>query len=91
MIRFITSTTYGQWLPGDERGFVSNVQTGGEHREKHNRFGTRIDAGMPGLKRSAKEAMEGAPVFLNVDQATMLVEQFRETADIRTGRSSERP
>ena len=38
---------------------------------------------MPGLERSAREAMKGKPVFLDAEQATMLVEQFQETAGIR--------
>ncbi len=83
MLRFITSTTYGQWLPGDERGFVSNVRTGTEHRDKHNRYGVAFDKNMPGLKNAARNAMKGEPVFLTLEQAKILIEQFRETATFR--------
>src|SRR5690349_21194983 len=32
----LTWTTYGTWLPGDERGFVSNVRDGDGPEVKHN-------------------------------------------------------
>jgi len=41
----LTWTCYGNWLPGDERGYVSNTrQTRGGFRPKHNIPQTRFDA-----------------------------------------------
>jgi hypothetical protein len=65
----LTWTTYGTWLPGDERGFVSSVEDGPGPQVRHNVPGTEPDADMPGLRRSAQELMRGQPVFLNHEQA----------------------
>jgi len=83
VIVFLTSTTYAQWLPGDARGFVSNVDVGGNHLERHNRYGTPFDADMPQLRQSAKERLKGEPVVFNQKQAEVLFGQFCETARIR--------
>ena len=74
MYLFITSTTYAQWLPGDERGFVSRVNS-----EIHNQYGTPVDADVPWLKRYTTNRLKGEPVFLNHEQAEVLLEQFKET------------
>ncbi|GHT26288.1 hypothetical protein FACS18942_03470 [Planctomycetales bacterium] len=79
MFLFITSTTKGQWLPGDERGFVSNVKVG-DHYEIHNQYGTPVDKNVPALRRAARERMKGTPVFLTQEQADVLMRQFCETA-----------
>jgi len=78
MYLFITSTTYAQWLPGDERGFVSRV-----HSEIHNIYDTPIDADMPRLKKYAASQLKGKPVFLNNDHAKVLFEQFQDTISRR--------
>jgi len=83
MVVFLTSTTCAQRLPGDARGFVSNVDVGGKHEERHNRYGTPFDADMPQLRQSAKEQLKGEPVVFNREQAEVLFEQFHETAGIR--------
>ena len=83
MIVFLTSTTYAQWLPGDARGFVSNVDVGGGRIERHNRYDTPFDADMPQLRQVAKDRLKGPPVVFNREQAEVLFEQFRETARIR--------
>ena len=40
----LTWTTYGTWLPGDQRGFVSNVPNGSGPEVRHNIPGTPYDA-----------------------------------------------
>jgi REP element-mobilizing transposase RayT len=75
----ITSTTYGTWLPGDARGFVSTVHNDDGHRVRHNEFGTPYDAGIPELESSAQKLMRGTPVFLGSAQALVVKEQFLET------------
>ncbi|MFT3879341.1 MAG: hypothetical protein QM703_06740 [Gemmatales bacterium] len=68
-----TSTTYGTWLPGDERGFVSTVNNyrpeDVEHNQtrtrlRHNQPDTRYDRRMPGLKSSAKQLLKCDPIYL---------------------------
>jgi len=71
MYLFITSTTYAQWLPGDERGFVNRA---------NNQYGAPFREGHAGLKNSAKSRLKGEPIFLNGEHAQVLFEQFQETA-----------
>ena len=78
MYLFITSTVYAQWLPGDKRGFVSRVNA-----EIHNEYGTSIDADVTWLRKYTSEHLKGEPVVLNLDQATVLFEQFQETISYR--------
>jgi len=78
MYLFITSTTYAQWLPGDERGFVSRVEG-----EIHNQYGEAIDADIPWLKKYAASQRKGEPVLFNSEHAKVLFEQFQETVSHR--------
>ncbi len=80
----ITWTCYGQWLPGDERGFVSAVEdeeTG--IRTIHNIPGTPFDAVMPALKAHSQSIMKGPPVTLTQLDADALIAQYQETAGVR--------
>ena len=85
----LTSSFYGTWLPGDERGFVGRVRDGRPDdpptvaRIEHDIPGTPYDEDMPGLERASAELMNGPPVFAEVGHAEVLVPQFRETADFR--------
>src|SRR4051794_8559842 len=79
----LTSTTYGTWLPGDERGFVSPVGDGPGPEGLPNTPGTPVDADMPGLARSAREHLKGPPVYLTRDHAEVLLAQLQETARYR--------
>jgi REP element-mobilizing transposase RayT len=75
----ITSTTYGTWLPGDRRGFVSTVANPPGPRVRHNQPGTPYDANMPELRESARSLLQGKPVYLSVEQAEVVLLQFQET------------
>jgi REP element-mobilizing transposase RayT len=79
----LTSTTYGTWLPGDSRGFVSNVadETGGGVR--HNERGAPCDANLPALRTYMRRQLIGSPIFLNEEQAEVTLSQFQETATYR--------
>jgi REP element-mobilizing transposase RayT len=79
----LTWTTYGTWLPGDDRGFVSNVRAGDGPEVKHNTPGTPYDNKLRGLTIAAREQMTGAPIWLNREHAVLLARQFRETAGHR--------
>lgn len=80
----LTWTTYGTWLPGDERGFVSNVDDGASAKQvRHNIPGTPYDKDMADLMTAATARTVGDPVRLNKRQAEALLLQFNETANYR--------
>jgi len=88
----LTSTFYGNRLPGDPRGFVSRVRDlrpgdsvsdAGRHeraRHEHDIPGTPCDADMPGLYRSAQSLLKGPVIRIALEQAQALTPQFQETA-----------
>jgi REP element-mobilizing transposase RayT len=83
----LTSTTYGTWLPGDQRGFVSPVKdelSGG--LVLHNIPGTPCDADIPELLLAARQRMKGPAVRFIMAQASVVLDQFRETAGVRDWR-----
>lgn len=79
----LTWTTYGTWLPGDRRGFVSNVQDGPGSEVRHNIPGTSYDADDERVRQRALDNLVGEPVWLTAEQADTVVEQFRQTAAYR--------
>jgi REP element-mobilizing transposase RayT len=85
----LTSTFYGNWLPGDPRGFVSRVRETrpedlpAESRVEHDTPGTPYDADLPGLHRYARQQLRGAPIRIHPDQAQVPLNQFQETATYR--------
>jgi REP element-mobilizing transposase RayT len=81
---FLTWTTYGTWLPGDGRGFVSNIDGGDGHGRRLNKPATEPAAGIRGLELWARRQMVGFPVMLNHQMATDLADQFQQTAVIRS-------
>ncbi len=81
--RFLTWTTYGTWLPGDERGFVGIVPDESGQIVNHNRFGTPPARPNQPLRQSAERSLKSPPIVLNLEQARSLLAQFQETAQIR--------
>jgi len=85
----LSSTFYGTWLPGDERGFVGRVRDARPDdpttpfRFAHDIPGTPYDEDLPGLARASAEQMKGPPVFIDRVQAEVLLSQFLETARYR--------
>jgi REP element-mobilizing transposase RayT len=85
----LTSTFYGNWLPGDPRGFVSRVRDSRPEdpctpvRKEHDAPGTPYDADLPGLYHSAQQSLRGAPIRIDAEQAHVLLKQFQETAAYR--------
>jgi REP element-mobilizing transposase RayT len=79
----ITWTAYGNWLPGDPRGFVGNVCELGGTQANHNVPGTPYDADLPALTKYVREHMKGPPVTLDEFDADALIGQYQETASIR--------
>ena len=79
----ITWTTYGSWLPGDPRGFVSAVDDGDGRSVIHNVFGTEYDRNVPKLARFAARRMRGRPIRLTQPQAQIVLQQVHETIAYR--------
>ena len=85
----LTSTFYGNWLPGNERGFVGRVwehrpEDGSPGRRKeHDRSGEAFDAEIPGLKRASESRLSQLPIRINTQHAACLLQQFQETAEYR--------
>ncbi len=80
---FITWTCYGNWLPGDERGFVGNVRDRDGVQVVHNIPGTPYDKDMPRLEAWVWRHMTGSPVTLERREADALIAQYQETTRIR--------
>ena len=80
---FLTWHTYGTWLPGNEKGFVSAIRNSAGEAEIHNIPGTRIDSDSPHLEAWSRRQLKSKPIILNKSQAHTLCEQFLETAKIR--------
>jgi hypothetical protein len=76
-------TCYGQWLPGESRGFVGNVRDQDGNQVTHNAPGTEYDADIPNLKGWVQQNMNGDPVTLSKRDANILIAQYQETARIR--------
>jgi hypothetical protein len=76
----LTWTTYGTWMPGDERGFVTAVREEFGEQVIHNIPGTECDSNLPGLKRYALEQMTEVPVRLSKPRAEVILAQLQETA-----------
>jgi REP element-mobilizing transposase RayT len=76
-------TMYGNWLPGDPRGFVSEVRDETGDKVLHNTPGTPCDADLPALHAYAASIMTEDAIRLNLAQAEALAEQLQETAGHR--------
>ncbi len=74
----LTWTTYGTWLPGDERGFVGRVPDEQGGHFIHNLPGEPYDADEPQLQQEGLRQRKGAPVKLTREQAGVCVEAFGE-------------
>ena len=77
---FVTFTTYGTWLPGDERGSVSDLPDGRGGVVRHNHVGEPYDGGDPGRRADADAARKEPVVRLSAAQAAAVLAQLRETA-----------
>ncbi len=85
----LTSTTYGTWLPGDNRGSVTSVRDyrgtdrATKSRVEHDLPGEPWEPAIKGLQRSAGALIGQSPVLLTGDQAQLVCKQFVETAEVR--------
>ena len=79
----LTWTTYGTWLPGDRRGFVSPVRDECGVELVHNVPGTPYDSDLVSLEGFARSEMKGPPIHLRRDHADAMLPRLRETAEYR--------
>ncbi|MFN0019337.1 MAG: hypothetical protein ACKVP0_13820 [Pirellulaceae bacterium] len=79
----LTWTTYGTWLPGDARGFVSNIRISPGPEVRLNTPGTPAAPSMPELREHVEKSLPAPPVLLNRQHADVLLAQFQETANFR--------
>jgi REP element-mobilizing transposase RayT len=79
----LSSTTYGNWLPGDPRGFVSDYRSARREKILDNVPGTPYAKDMPELQEHARVGLKGPPIILTAAQADAMFAQFYETATIR--------
>lgn len=63
----LTWTTYGAWLPGDDRGFVSNLRDGEGPKVRHDVPGAVADAKQRGLWLAARSNMKGPAVYISTE------------------------
>ncbi|WP_439625654.1 transposase [Gemmata sp.] len=79
----ITWTTYGTWLPGDARGFVTDLRDEFGDKYRLNQPSTECASDLPGLRRFSEDNLKGPPIWLSPEQATAVPPQFSETAAYR--------
>jgi REP element-mobilizing transposase RayT len=85
----LSTTFYGNWLPGDPRGFVSSVRdqrptdSPSNFRHEHDMPGTPYDADFAGLHHASKELLKQPPIRIQREQAEVLAKQFHETSQYR--------
>ncbi len=79
----LTWTTYGNWLPGDLRGFVGQLRDEHGLPYIHNLPGTPYNADITPLKRAMRATMRGNPIRRDRRQADVVISQFQETAAFR--------
>lgn len=80
---FLTWTTYGTWLPGDERGFVGSAKDEFGEFSTHNEFGSALGKPNEHLRSAAEQQLKANPILLNIHHARALLEQFQETVHFR--------
>lgn len=84
-----TNTFYGNWLPGDKRGSVTNVRDHrvgdqpSEFRIRHNHFGAPPEPPNEMLERAAQAQLKGPNIRFDTFEAGVLLTQLRETAEYR--------
>ena len=77
----VTSTTYGTWLPGDKRGFVSRFYDNKGNVVLQNEYGTAWAADHPDLVGVAQKRLKSEPILLSQPHATIILQQWQETVE----------
>ncbi len=79
----LTWTTYGAWLPGDERGFVGAVRDQIGAQATHNQPGTDYDRDRSHLRCYSKTTQKRESAKLTRQQADLVCRQLIATAEHR--------
>ena len=75
----VTSTTYGTWLPGDKRGFVSRFYDDKGNIRLQNEYGTACAADQPNLVKIAQKRLKSEATLLTRQHATIILHEWCET------------
>ena len=75
-----TWTCYGQWLPGDPRGYVSNTLTEEGYRARRNVRGTNYDRDDPATLRRAKTLQKHPTMWLTKELANVTAQAMLAAA-----------
>ena len=88
----VTWTCYGTWLPGDERGHVSNLlDQEGDYEAKQNAYGASIAAGDDRLHNRARALQKDATVWLSASQANCAAQRWSRPPARAAGESCAEP
>src|SRR5262245_50055898 len=79
----LTWTCYGNWLPGDARGFVGNHYNGLGERVSYNQPDTEYARNIQRLNDYCRRIQKSPTTRLTSNQAQLIIPQFLETARIR--------
>lgn len=80
----LTWTCYGTWLPGDERGYVSNtLNKGGGFDPKENLPGTSVRKDDGYTRDNALRLLKHPPVRLDDDLALLVAQMLVQAAETR--------
>lgn len=80
----ITWTTYGTWLPGDARGYVSNtLQDNGFYLPRRNIIGTPYTQDSPTTRKRAASLQKHPTAYLTTRLALGVAEELVEAASQR--------
>ena len=80
---FLTWTTYGTWLPGDERGFTGTAENELGQIVNYNQFGTQPGSPNVPFRKFAEHLLKTKPIVLTYEEAQDLYRQFQETVRFR--------
>jgi REP element-mobilizing transposase RayT len=75
-----TWTCFGQWLPGERRGYVSNTIERPGYRPKRNEVGTACDRGETATYMRARELQRHETVSLTFEQARVAAQAMIDAA-----------
>ena len=81
---FLTWHTYGTWLPGDPRGFVSPTRDDSGRQTLHNSPGTPINTGKSKLHDWSRNQLKCSPIVFQRRHALVLAPQLLDTAARRS-------
>ncbi|MBI1321602.1 hypothetical protein GC170_00225 [bacterium] len=79
----LTWTTYGSWVPGDDRGSTSVTRSPDGILEKHNRVGPFSAPSNAALASFSHEMRKHPIVMLDHSMAELVEKQLQETASYR--------